>query len=352
MKNKKDKVENNSLALTFLFSLVYFVITVLSFMIVIWMRYLLYKSPLFTQNHVPPHIATILFALFSLIIGTFITIFTIKMILRPLSDILDAVNSIAEGDYSVRVTPRGIKRFKKLGERFNAMAEEINSAEILKKDFVNNFSHEFKTPITSILGFAKILKQNSLTENEKDEYLDIIINESQSLTDLSQNILTLSRLENQPIMTDVEDINITEQLRLSVAVMDSRLSEKNIEILFYADECLIRGNRGFLRQVWINLIDNAIKFSPDNSSLRITAVQNEDEAVVTISNHAKPIDENAKRHIFDRFYQAEKSHSTQGNGLGLTLVHAIITNHRGTIELEEDDEYEVKFVIKLPNTKP
>lgn len=350
MKNKKGKSKKNSIALTLLFSTVYFIITALSFIVVIWTRYLLYKSPVFSPDHVPQHTSTILFAIVSLVIGTLLTIFSIRMILKPLARILDAVNSIAEGDYSVRVRPEGMKRFKKLGKRFNNMAEEINSAEILKKDFVNNFSHEFKTPITSILGFAKILKQNNLTESERNEYLDIIINESQSLADLSQNILTLSRLENQPILTDVEDVNISEQIRLTVAVMDSKLTEKNLDIIFDADECVIRGNRGFLRQVWVNLIDNAIKFSPDNSSIRIIVLQNDNETEITISNHGKPIDESAANHIFDRFYQVEQSHSTKGNGLGLTLVYAIIRNHSGSINLESDEEYEVKFVITLPNS--
>lgn len=349
MKNKKGT--KRSLALTILFSVSYFIITTISFTIVIWLRYLLYKSTLFNIDHVPPHTSTYLFAIVSVIIGTFLTLFSMRMILKPLRKILEAMNKVADGDYTVRVEPSGMKRFRMLGKEFNNMVEEIGSAEILKKDFVNNFSHEFKTPITSILGFAKILRQSNLSDEERAEYLDIIISESERLTDLSQNILTLSRLENQAILSDVEDINVSEQIRITVAMMDSRLTDKNIDIVFEGKECKLRGNKSLLSQVWVNLTDNAIKFSPENSSIKITAVQDKAETVITFSNHAEsPIDETTKKRIFDRFYQADKSHKTDGNGLGLTLAHSIITHHGGLITVSSDENYEVVFTIILPNS--
>ena len=350
MKNGKKRNGENKVALTFLFSVAYFIITSLSFTLVIWIRYLLYKSPVFAPDHVPPHTSTFLLALMSIIIGTLLTVFSTRMILKPVRKILEAMNKVAEADYSVRVDPAGMKKFRKLGIQFNNMVEEIGSAEILKNDFINNFSHELKTPMTSILGFAKLLKRSDLSEEERNEYLDIIINESERLSSLSQNILTLSRLENQSILPDVQELNISEQIRLSVALFDSRLADKKLELDFDADECIILGNKTLLSQVWINLLDNAIKFSPEGSVIRITAHTEKSNSVITFSNHGDKLDGAKRKHLFDRFYQADESHKTEGNGLGLTLVSAIIKHHSGTIEITDDEEYEVIFRIELPET--
>lgn len=346
---KQKKKSPQKLFLTLLFSSCYFIITAISFCIVIWIRHFLYKSPFFAPDHVPPHTTIYLFALLSIVIGTVLSVFSMRMILKPLRKILEAMNRVSDGDYSVRVEPSGIKRFKKLGNEFNKMVEEIGSAEILKKDFVNNFSHEFKTPITSILGFAKLLKREDLSVEEKEEYVNIIISESERLADLSKNVLTLSRLENEAIVPDVEEVNVSEQIRIAVALFSERLTTKNLDIVFEGDECLIKANKSLLSQVWVNLSDNATKFSPDDSSIKITAQQDENETIVTFANHGKKFDEATKKHIFDRFYQADKSHKTEGNGLGLTLVNAIVVHHGGTIEISSDDEYEVVFTITLPN---
>lgn len=343
-----DKKNKRSFGLTLMLSTLYFVVASLSFTIVIWARYFIYKSPLFSPNHVPSHTSTVLLAVTSIIAGSLLTHYSVKYILKPVQLLLEGMHAVANGDYSVRVVPQGFKRFKHLGQCFNNMAQELDSAEILKKDFVNNFSHELKTPITSILGFAKILKSSDLSDEEREEYLDIIISESERLSCLSQNILTLTRIENQSILTDIEEINISEQIRLAVALFDSQLTEKNIEINFEGGECTAFGNKNHLSQVWVNLIDNAIKFSPADSTIRIIVHQENGGLSITFSNHGEVFDETAAKHIFDRFYQADKSHKTSGNGLGLTLVKTIIQNHGGSIEVTSDDEYEVVFRIYLP----
>lgn len=147
--------------------------------------------------------------------------------------------------------------------KFNHMAEEIGSIEMLRSDFINNFSHEFKTPIASIQGFAEMLQLKYLTEGERTEYIHTIIDEASRLTALATNILNLSKVEQQSILTDQNRFNVTEQLRQVIALLDKKWSDKRISIAFDCGEVFYTGNEELLKQVWINLIDNAIKFSPE-----------------------------------------------------------------------------------------
>lgn len=224
-----------------------------------------------------------------------------------------------------------LKNFGHFSNKFNHMAEELGSVEMLRTDFVGNFSHEFKTPIVSIRGFAKALKWDDLTEEERTEYLDIIISESERLSELSQNVLYLSKIENQTIITNKRRYNLSEQIRRVVALLDHKFSEKQLEVLFDSDEFMITANEEMMKQVWINLLDNGIKFSPLGGKIAISIKQEKDNLSVKISNQGDEIPPEMKEHIFDKFYQGDLSHSTNGNGLGLAIVKKIINLHSGKI---------------------
>ncbi len=208
------------------------------------------------------------------------------------------------------------------------------NVEMLRTDFINNVSHEFKTPIVSIRGFAKALKWEDLTEEERNEYLDIIISETERLSSLSANMLYLSKIEQQTILTDKKRLNLSEQIRLVIALLDQKFAAKNIEVNFDAREYDVAGNEEMLRQVWINLLDNAIKFSPCGGRIDVCVQETEHGTIVRIRDQGKGIPPDIQAHIFDKFYQGDRSHSTDGNGLGLSIVKKIIDLHGGDISVQ------------------
>jgi len=299
---------------------------------------------------VKPH-ATItpffMFAIFSIIVGTIVAMVFSRFPLSPLREIISASDRLAEGDFNVRINLRGPEELQNLSISFNHMAEELGSIEMLRSDFVNNFSHEFKTPIVSVRGFAKILKYEDLAKEERDEYLDIIIYESERLAELATNVLNLSKVENQMILKDKTCYNGSEQIRRIIAILENKWAEKNIEIRFDYDEINFCGNEELLNQVWTNLIDNAIKFSPENSIITININQKPDKMKITFSDQGIGISQEAAKRIFDKFYQGDTSHATKGNGIGLTIAKRIVELHEGTISVKNND-IGTSFVVELP----
>lgn len=278
------------------------------------------------------------FCIMSVLIGTGLAVIFSRRPLHPMRELISATERIADGDYSVRININGPKEFRTLNDKFNHMAEELGSVEMLRNDFVNNFSHEFKTPIVSIRGFARALKWDDLTQEEREEYLDIIISESERLSALSLNVLYLSKIENQAILTDKKRYNISEQIRLVVALLDQKLSEKQIEIIFDSNEFYIDANEEMMKQVWINLLDNAIKFSPVGGKIEIRVKTIGNDLSVAISDEGNGMSSEAKEHIFDKFYQEDLSHSSKGNGLGLAIVKKIIDLHGGDVSVHSSDK--------------
>ena len=230
------------------------------------------------------------------------------------------------------------------------MAEELASVELLRTDFVNNFSHEFKTPIVSIRGFARILKRKDLTEEMRSEYLDTIIQESERLADLADQVLSLSKLENQAIITDKKAYNVSEQIRLIIAMMYSKWSERIIDIDFERGELLLHANEELMKQVFINLLDNAVKFSPDGSVIKVHIIEKVSSLIFVIRDQGPGMDEDTASRIFDKFYQGDTSHGASGNGLGMTIAHRIVALHGGSIRVETAPGKGTSFYVELPNT--
>ena len=247
----------------------------------------------------------------------------------------------------MRVAPGGSDEFRMLGEKFNHMAEELGSVELLRSDFINNFSHEFKTPIVSIRGFAKALKWDDLSESERSEYLDIILEESERLSALAENVLALSRVENQTILTDKTRFNVSEQLRLAIALMDGKWPDKRIDFAFDGGEAYLEGNEQLLQQAWINLLDNAVKFSPEGGTVEVSVAQAGGRMTVSVSDQGPGMTEDVRAHVFDKFYQGDASHTTKGNGLGLALVKRIVELHGGTVEPFAREGGGSRFVVTL-----
>lgn len=291
----------------------------------------------------------LVFAIISLIIGTVFAFIFSEKPLKPLLEIMKATDRIAEGDYDARIHLKGPHELKQLSDSFNHMAEELGSVELLRTDFVNNFSHEFKTPIVSIRGFARILKRNDLTEEIRSEYLDTIISESERLAELADQVLSLSKLENQSILTDKKTYNVSEQIRLVIAMMYSKWSEREIEIDFDRGELLFTANEELMKQVFINLLDNAVKFSPDGSLIKVRILEKVSSLIFIIKDQGMGMSEDSTSRIFDKFYQGDTSHAVSGNGLGMTIAGRIVALHGGTIRIDTAPGKGTTFEIEVPN---
>lgn len=279
----------------------------------------------------PTTVPLFLFGIVSVIVGTIIALIFSRGPLAPLREIISATDRLAEGDFEARIDLQGPDELQKLNSSFNHMAEELGNLELLRSDFVNNFSHEFKTPIVSIRGFAKLLKHDDLSREDQNEYLDIIIDESERLAELATNVLNLSKIENQTIVADKTCYNGSEQIRRTIVVLQNKWAEKNIEIGFDCEEIEFYGNSELLGQVWLNIIDNAIKFSPSNSTIEIEIRKIPTKVIVTITDQGIEMSAETASHIFDKFYQGDASHSVKGNGIGLTLTKRIVELHGGQV---------------------
>ena len=274
-----------------------------------------------------------------------------KFPLKPIRDLIDGMDRLAAGDFKARVKAGPVLRrypaFVAVTDSFNKMADELESTETLRSDFINNFSHEFKTPIVSIAGFAKLLRHGNPTPEQQREYLTIIEEESMRLSYMATNVLNLTKVENQTILTDVSEFNLSEQIRSCILLLESKWSKKNLDLQLDFDEHTVRANEELLKQVWINLLDNAVKFAPDGHTIQIRMTENENTLSIAIKNTGSEIPAESREKIFNKFYQADESHATQGNGVGLAIVKQIVRLHGGMISVSSENDV-TEFVVELP----
>ncbi len=290
-------------------------------------------------------------SLISVILGTALTALASRIPLRSVNTVINAINRLAAGDFRTRLSFSGRLSFlpvvRELTDSFNKMAAELENTELLRSDFVDNFSHEFKTPIVSIAGFAKLLKRGNLNEEEQHEYLDIIEDESLRLASMATNVLNMTRLESQEILTDISEFNLSEQLRHSVLLLENKWEKKNLELDLDFKEHMIQGNEELLKQVWVNLLDNAIKFTPEYGLIEITIDEKPSDVSVTITNVGSEISPDSQDRIFRKFYQGDESHAEEGNGIGLSIVKKVTELHKGTVSVSSGDG-RTSFTVTLP----
>ncbi len=293
-------------------------------------------------------------SLISLIIGGTIAFFSSRIPLKPINDSINKMNRLAAGDFKTRLKFGGIlsshPAAREFQDSFNTMAEELGNTEMLRNDFINNFSHEFKTPIVSITGLANLLEAGNLTEEQRVEYARAIREESMRLSSMSSNVLSLTKVENQSILTDVSSFNLSEQIRSSVLLLEEKWTSRDIELQLEFDEYMIEANEEMLKQVWINLIDNAVKFSPRYGTVKIDLIDGGDNLGVQISNTGAGIPPDKLDKVFNKFYQADESHATQGNGIGLAIVKRIVELHGGGVEVLSENGL-TTFTVILPKNR-
>jgi len=291
----------------------------------------------------------IMLGLISIGFGTIISIFAGRYVLNPIIDLSKAMQKVAKGDYTIKMNPSCYQgEVKTLYEDFNQMVQELNSIETLHSDFISNVSHEFKTPLATISGYATLLQDDSLSLEERNEYIDIIIKSAKDLSKMTGNILNLSRLENQTIVAEKEFYRVDEQIRQIILRIEPIWSEKNLVINPDLDAITWYGNRELTAHIWNNLLDNAVKFTPVGGEINITARADEKWLTVTFEDSGIGMDSEVQKHIFDKFYQGDTSHKKNGNGLGLALVKQIVSLYGGSIQLTSYPELGSSFQVILP----
>lgn len=251
--------------------------------------------------------------------------------------VLAGIRQLSKGDYSVRISATGTSEEKELAENFNLLAEELENTDILRSDFINNFSHEFKTPIVSMKGLVELLKKENLKPEKRNAYLKIIEEELDRLSNMATNILNLSKIENQKILTDITEFNVSEQIRTCVLLLEKKWEKKKLDLSLDFGEFYYRGNEDLLKQVWINLLDNAIKFSFEHGSVKVDMAKTDGRLIVNVSDTGETIPEKEIERVFDKFYQKDKSALSAGNGIGLSIVSHIIALHKGSITVKSQN---------------
>lgn len=288
--------------------------------------------------------------LLGIIAGVITLIFVSKVVARPIVALNEAMKKVAAGDFTPKLDSRssGIHEIRESYESFNRMTKELASTEILQTDFVSNVSHEFKTPINAIEGYTMLL-EDTVVSDEQSEYVEKILYNTKRLSELVGSILLLSKLENKGIQNRFEFFCLDEQIRKAIVSLEHKWTAKNIEFDADMETIVYRGNEALLYHVFANLIDNAIKFNRENGKITVRLTQNENTVVFAVSDEGPGVGENAKHHIFDKFYQANNSHSGEGNGLGLALVKRIVDIHNGKVSVENnEDGIGCTFTVTLP----
>ena len=283
-----------------------------------------------------------------LLVGILVTSQLSKYFFNPIKKLRSAMDKVADGDFSVRLEEKSTSReILEIYTGFNLMAHELNSTEILQTDFVSNVSHEFKTPINAIEGYSTLLQGSEALRRSDREYVDKIMLNTQRLSSLVGSILLLSKLENQQIPTNQTEYRLDEQIRQSVVALETAWVQKNIELDVELDRISYLGNESMMRHVWDNLISNAIKFSPQGGIVKLRLTKKARKLVVTVEDQGPGLSEEARKHIFDKFYQGDSSHKQEGNGLGLALVKRILSIEKGQISAENIPDGGCRFTVTL-----
>lgn len=285
---------------------------------------------------------------FSGTIGVAVTNHMTKMLIDPIAKLRSAMREVADGDFKVEAKCESrIQDVQDIYDSFNSMVRELSTTETLQTDFISDVSHEFKTPINAIEGYASLLEGEPSPEEQR-AYVEKILFNTRRLSALTGNILLLSKLSNQSILPQKTQFRLDEQIRQAIVALEQMWSEKELGFEVELAETPFFGYESLLPHVWTNLIGNAVKFSPKGGEIRIKMMRTEGAVVFTIEDDGPGIVPGDEEHIFTKFYQSESSHGMEGNGLGLALVRQIVEMSGGSVDVQNLEVGGCRFTVRLP----
>ena len=285
---------------------------------------------------------------FSGTIGVAVTNHMTKMLIDPIAKLRSAMRDVADGDFKVEAKCEScIQDVQDIYDSFNSMVRELSTTETLQTDFISDVSHEFKTPINAIEGYASLLEGEPSPEEQR-AYVEKILFNTRRLSALTGNILLLSKLSNQSILPQKTQFRLDEQIRQAIVALEQKWSEKELGFEVELAETPFFGYESLLPHVWTNLIGNAVKFSPKGGEIRIKMMRTEGAVVFTIEDDGPGIVPGDEEHIFTKFYQSESSHGMEGNGLGLALVRQIVEMSGGSVDVQNLEAGGCRFTVRLP----
>lgn len=285
--------------------------------------------------------------------GSIVFLVIADIFVKPLTRLTNAIKELSNGNYNVRVDNVGQDEISKLNQGFNQMARQLAKQDETRQKFISDISHEFQTPLTSIQGFANILKEEDLPKEQRVKYANIILYNSKRLSSLAKNMLQLTLLDREEIELELTNYSLVEQMNRVISTQENQAMEKNIEIVFEMPkkEIFIEGDEQRLEQVWTNIISNAIKYTNEGGLITITMKKNSKDIEVSIEDTGIGMSKEVVSHIFERFYREDKARNVEGNGLGLAIVKSIVDLHHGKIDILSQVDVGTNFIVRLPIEK-
>lgn len=330
-----------------IFSLALFILITVTSFLTMGLTMLMYRLEFLDARRNP--LMILVPVVISIFVGTFASRRVGKRPIRVIEEISQATKAVANGDYSVQLQQSmPIEEFQEMVRNFNVMTKQLASTEMLRNDFIANVSHEFKTPLAAIEGYTTLLQKKGLSEEKRMEYTARILYNTKRLSTLTGNILLLSKLENQEIGIQKESYSLDEQLREIILLFEERWTEKNLELDIDLDSADYTGSKELLAQVWQNILENAIKFAPQDGRVQVHLRVDTSCVKISIADNGVGMDEETRKRVFEKFYQADSSRASQGNGLGLTLAKRIVDLHGGDISVSSKEGKGTTFSVTLP----
>lgn len=328
-------------------TLIIFCVLIIVFLLMFVLSILAFQSGFIFRGKLNPFgiYIFILCSFFALVI--YILYLHNAKITNTIKDLELATDQVSKGNFKIQIPLTTDENINSFILNFNKMVRELNSMETLKEDFISNVSHEFKTPLSVIQSYSKALRDPNLDDTTRKQYEEVLDNNIKKLTNLTSNILSLSRLEHQEIVLDKKEYLLDEQIRQTILDLEPEWSKKNIDLKLNLHKTKYYGSENLINQAWQNIINNAIKFSNTDGKISISISKQESDIIVTISDNGIGMSEDTINKIFDKFYQGDKSHSMEGNGLGLALVKRILNICNGEISVSSKENEGSTFVVTL-----
>ncbi len=344
--DESEIMASNTLKLAVAITLSFLGTLVLTYALVMvssmFLKYLGYRELRLWNPLVLPFIA-------SIIIGTIVGYWQSKRIIVPIVEISNATKRIARGEFNVVLRRQSrVREVQTMAENFSLMASELSRTEMLRNDFISNVSHEFKTPLSAIEGYATLLNNPQLSEEKRAAYTEKILANSRRLSSLTDSILKLSKLENTQVELEKRWFSLDEQLRESILSFEDTWETRHITLDVNLEDVSISGDKDLLAQVWQNLLANAAKFTPEGGTVRVSTHDDGLVVHVCVADTGCGMSEEAIQRAFEKFYQAETSHVREGNGLGLAIAKRIVDLHSGSITVNSEIGKGSSFTVTLP----